>query len=52
MFGREMTLPLDLVLGKPEPKYYTQSEYAHKLENQLEVVHEMARKNIKFASET
>ena len=40
------------MLGKPEPEYYTQSEYAQKLENQLEIVHEMARRNIKFASET
>jgi hypothetical protein len=52
MFGRELTLPIDLVLGNPEPLYQTHSDFARQLEKKIKIVHNSVRKNIKFASET
>ena len=52
MFGRELHLPLDLIIGRPpleEEKPVT--EYAEGLRHKIAKTHEFARANIKAASE-
>ena len=40
MFGREITLPLELVLGKPNVnKFHDASDFVYELESQIEKVH-------------
>ena len=50
MYGREITLPVDLVFGKPEDEIENDSCYAFDLAEKIEEVHELARKNIEFSS--
>jgi len=53
MFGRQINLPIDLVLGNPNdevPKDRT--EFVIDIEEKLSVVHELARKRLQFASDT
>jgi hypothetical protein len=48
MFGREMNLPIDLALGKPvDGITKSTTEYVTHLENNLERIHEIARKHLK-----
>ncbi|KAK3095582.1 hypothetical protein FSP39_016324 [Pinctada imbricata] len=52
LYGREITLPIDLVFGKPvreELNYDT--FFASELDEKLEQIHELARKRIKYASD-
>ena len=52
MLGREMRLPVDLLLGRPaqeEPDLAT--PYAEHLQQTLETVHEFARSNLKLSSD-
>ena len=52
IFGREINLPIDLVLGRPtEENNKSTSEYVHDLQNKLETVHEMARQNMNISSD-
>ena len=49
MLGREMKLPVDLVLPcihNPESKYHTNAEYVLDFQNRLQKVHENARSNM------
>ena len=49
MFGRSIDLPIDLLLGTPDaPEHQPkdQSEYAAKLRNRIERVHECACENV------
>ena len=50
MYGREITLPVDLVFGRPEDEIENESCYAFDLAEKIEEVHELARKNIEFSS--
>ena len=44
--GREIRLPIDLVLGTPETRISTrENEYAYQLENQLVRIHDFARRH-------
>lgn len=52
VFGRSATLPVDLVLGRPDPEKYEQilsSEYAKNLSNKLDKIHEFARGKLKIS---
>lgn len=52
MFGREVNLPLDLVLGNPNQRECPGiSSYVSELQSKVETVHEMARKRLKFSSD-
>lgn len=51
IFGREINLPLDLVIGKPEienENITNHSAYAQDLENKIEVIHDFAREKLNF----
>ena len=51
MFGREIEMPLDLIIGRPkDPHIPTENEYAQQLREKLEGAHEIARKNLKMAA--
>lgn len=52
VFGRSATLPVDLVLGRPDPEKCEQilsSEYAKNLPNKLDKIHEFARGKLKIS---
>lgn len=52
MLGRHVSLPADLVLGRAEPENsLNMSEYAYKLSQTLEQIHNFARSKIEIASE-
>ena len=52
MLGRQLRLPIDLALGKPETRQSTcESDYAYELETQMLHMHEIACKNIKICSD-
>ncbi|VDI18693.1 Hypothetical predicted protein [Mytilus galloprovincialis] len=53
MLGREITLPVDLVLGVPEEeiKIYS-SNYAYELAECIQFIHEFARKRLKISGQT
>ena len=52
MFGREINLPIDLLLGKPEKEIVNNAtEFAYDLEDKLEKIHEFARENLNLSSE-
>ena len=48
MLGREITLPIDLMFGAIQFK----SDYAFQLAEQIRVVHEYARENLKITPDT
>ena len=52
MLGREMRVPIDLWSGKPEEEigHRTSTQYAQDLEEKLERVHVIARKNLEKSS--
>ncbi len=50
MFGRDVRLPVDLVLGVPPEVYETSVEYVQKLQKHIESVHKMARENLNISS--
>lgn len=53
MLGREITLPVDLVLGVPEKEENIMStQYAYDLEQCLKYVHEFARDKLKLTGQT
>ena len=41
--GRELTLPVDLMYGRPDEEYTSQSQYVCDLQRRLEAVHSFAR---------
>ena len=53
MFGRQIDLPIDLQLGRPEQEsgYQSETEYVQYLQARLDRVHEFARGNVKLGSE-
>lgn len=53
VFGRDLTLPVDLAMGRPvrEEKHCV-TEYAYELEQKLLDIHEYARKHLKTASDS
>ena len=53
MFGRHISLPVDLVLGRLEPgnKCQDQSEYAYKLSNKMDKIHEFARNKLQMSAD-
>jgi hypothetical protein len=53
MFGREMTLPIDIMMGVPRSQaehYRCQTEYVEWLRSALQRAHEMARRKLKVAA--
>ena len=52
VFGRPVVLPIDLVLGRVEPEIQEKymSEYAYKLGQKLDKLHDFARKHISISS--
>ncbi|KAK3091067.1 hypothetical protein FSP39_016879, partial [Pinctada imbricata] len=54
MFGRQLTLPVELVMGSPNSNTNvpnTPPEYVQQLEERLQNVHEFARTRIKLSSD-
>ena len=53
MFGRQIDLPIDLQLGRPEQEsgYQNKTEYVQTLQARLDRVHAFARGNMKLGSE-
>ena len=53
MFGRQIDLPIDLQLGRPEQEsgYQNKTEYVQHLQARLDRVHAFARGNMKLGSE-
>lgn len=53
IFGRDLTLPIDLAMGRPvrEEKHCV-TDYAYELEQRLLDIHEYARKHLKIASDS
>ena len=52
MFGREVLLPLDFVLGQAESSWgSSETEYAAKLSEQMERIHQFARQHLKMSRE-
>ena len=43
MMGRNLNIPLDIFLWKPEENLESQNEYIRKLEETINYVHEIAR---------
>ncbi|MCG8078588.1 MAG: DDE-type integrase/transposase/recombinase, partial [Candidatus Thiodiazotropha taylori] len=53
MFGRELTLPIDLTLGRPVSEdRLCVTEHAYQLEQKLLNVHDFARKHLNISSES
>ena len=53
VFGRPIFLPVDLVLGVPDPEMIRQtfgSEFANQLANKLEIIHNFARNKIQLST--
>lgn len=53
VFGRQVTLPLDLIIGRPDnsTSFDTCSEYVLRLEEKIVEIHEFARNRLKIASD-
>ncbi|KAK3712549.1 hypothetical protein QZH41_002384 [Actinostola sp. cb2023] len=54
MLGREITLPIDLLFGRPETgnsEVLDKSEYVQRLRQRIEVVHNFARDNLKLETD-
>ena len=54
IFGREINLPLDLVIGKPEienENITNHSTYAQDVENNIDVIHDFAREKLNLSSD-
>ena len=43
MYGRELSLPVDLMYGQPNEEYVGQSQYVSNLQSRLDAVHNFAR---------
>ena len=53
MFGRELTLPVDMTLGRPiRDERLCATEHAYQLEQRLLDVHDFARKHLDISSES
>jgi len=53
MLGREITLPVDLVLGVPEEENICySSNYAYELSECIQLIHEFARDKLKMSGQT
>jgi hypothetical protein len=52
MFGREMTLPVDVLYGDPEQRESEVHEYTKKLKSRLEDAYQDARKQIESQHRT
>ena len=53
MFGRNMNLTIDLIIGHPENNYMYQelhSEYVYELSQKIEKIHKFAREHIMLSS--
>ena len=53
LFGREMCLPIDLMVGKPRPmrrQYTCETEYVEWLEETIQHAHDYARQRLKLAA--
>ena len=49
MFGREMRIPLDVMIGEPQGNECSYSEFAADLRDNLEVAYQAVRQNLKSA---
>ncbi|MEW8544975.1 MAG: reverse transcriptase domain-containing protein [Candidatus Thiodiazotropha sp.] len=53
MFGRELTLPVDMTLGRPiREDSLCATDYAYQLERKLLDIHDFARKHLSISSES
>lgn len=53
MLGRELTLPVDMTLGRPiQEDRLCATEHAYKLEEKLLDIHDFARKHLNISSES
>jgi hypothetical protein len=51
MFARPASLPVDIVLGKPEPTIQqTDIEYINNLQNKMNIIHDFARRKMQINS--
>ena len=46
MLGRDLRLPVDLLIGCPEPEH-TKSGFATELQERLETIHQFTRDHLK-----
>ena len=51
MLGRDLRLPIDLHIGRPEDASTSTTVFAEELEKRLEQVHRFARTNLKMATD-
>ena len=52
VFGRDIFLPIDLVLGRTSPvERYNENTYANKLTKTLEIIHDFARDKLQLTSD-
>lgn len=54
MFGRQVTLPIELVFGSPTTNIDLpdcSEEYAFQLQNRIEKIHQFARENLQLSSD-
>ena len=52
MFGREITLPVDLLFGNPRKKPREEStDYAYNLSESLAIIHKFAREHLELSSQ-
>ena len=50
MMGRDLRLPIDLIVGRPEPQD-TRSDFATELQDRLETIHQFTRSHLKVQSD-
>ena len=52
VFGRPITLPIDLLLGRvePEKQYEYESDFANSLSNKIDKIHDFARKKLSITT--
>jgi transposase InsO family protein len=51
VFGRQVTLPIDLVLGRTDPERNGISDYIRNLSEKIDKVHSFARNNLELNSQ-
>jgi hypothetical protein len=51
VFGRQVTLPIDLVLGRTDPERNDISDYIRNLSEKIDKVHSFARNNLELNSQ-
>ena len=51
MFGREVSMPIDVMIGPPEDQAMTELDYVKKMQKKLTYAYELARMNLRKSAE-